>query len=193
MLDAPAALIFLPGASGDTSLWRAVADGLSQPGPRRFVEWLPDTDPAQLAREAIDGPVVVFAQSMGGVVAVRATLEKPELVRGMVLAVTSGGIDMGALGAAEWRADFAREYPGLAQWFVDEREDLSPRLPEIDVPVLLLWGDADPISPVAVGRRLAELLPRAKLVVIAGGTHDLARERAAEVLQYIERWWEECS
>lgn len=54
------------------------------------------------------------------------------------------------------------------------------------MPVLLLCGDADPISPVAVGRRLAELLPRAELVVIPGGTHDLVCDRAAEVAPHID-------
>ncbi len=78
-----------------------------------------------------------------------------------------------ALGAEDWRVEHRRRSPGVPSWFVDEREDLAKRLPEIEVPVLLLWGDADPISPVAVGRRLAELFPRAELVVVPGGTHDL--------------------
>ena len=53
--------------------------------------------------------------------------------------------------------------------------------------MLLLWGNADPISPVAVGRRLAELFPNGELVVVEGGTHDLVFERADEVVPYIER------
>jgi pimeloyl-ACP methyl ester carboxylesterase len=52
--------------------------------------------------------------------------------------------------------------------------------------VLLLWGDADPISPVAVGEKLASKLPHAELIVIAGGTHDLVRERADEIAPHIE-------
>jgi pimeloyl-ACP methyl ester carboxylesterase len=40
---------------------------------------------------------------------------------------------------------------------------------------------------VAVGRRLASLLPQAHLVVLPGGTHDLAMERAAEVAPLIDR------
>jgi pimeloyl-ACP methyl ester carboxylesterase len=64
---------------------------------------------------------------------------------------------------------------------------LTNRLGELPFPVLLLWGDADPISPVAVGQRLAELLPRAELVVIKNGTHDLVSERANEVIPHIEK------
>jgi len=118
---------------------------------------------------------------------VRAALERPGLVRHLVLSVTSGGVDMAALGAEDWRAEHRRRNPEAPSWFVDEREDLSHRLPEIAIPVLLLWGDADPISPVAVGRRLAELLPRAELVVIDGGTHDLVCDRAGDVAPHIEK------
>jgi pimeloyl-ACP methyl ester carboxylesterase len=70
---------------------------------------------------------------------------------------------------------------------MDDCTELSTRLHEITVPVLLIWGDSDPISPVAVGERLAELLPRSELVVLNGGTHDLAFERADEVAALIER------
>ena len=70
---------------------------------------------------------------------------------------------------------------------MDERRDLTGELGRIRAPVLLLWGDADPISPVAVGERLAELLPNAELVVTEGGTHDLVFERAHDVAPHIER------
>jgi len=39
---------------------------------------------------------------------------------------------------------------------------------------------------VAVGERLAELFPRAELVVIKNGTHDLVAECAHEVIPHIE-------
>jgi len=91
------------------------------------------------------------------------------------------------LGAQDWRPTFRERNPGLPSWFLDEREDLTERIREITIPVLLLWGDADPISPVAVGRRLAELFPRAELVVVEGGTHDLILERAEDVVPHIDR------
>jgi pimeloyl-ACP methyl ester carboxylesterase len=192
-------LMFLPGASGNTRFWRPVAERLAHPGPRRFVAWpgfggVP-ADPgvrgiadlvARVVGE-ITGPVALLAQSMGGVVAVRAALARPTLVRSLVLSVTSGGIDVSALGAEDWRPSFRAHHPGLPTWFVEERADLTERIREIAVPVLLLWGDADPISPLAVGRRLAELFPRAELVVVAGGTHDLVMERAPEVAPHIDR------
>lgn len=199
MTDASESLIFLPGASGNRELWKPVSAGLRHPGARRFMTWpgFGGTPPehgvrgiddlvARVTRE-ITGPVALLAQSMGGVVAVRAALEKPHLVRRLVLSVTSGGIDVASLGAADWRPSFVKNNPGLPSWFVDERHDLTARIREITIPVLLLWGDADPISPVAVGRRLAELFPKSRLVVFAGGTHDLVLERAGEVVHHVER------
>jgi pimeloyl-ACP methyl ester carboxylesterase len=191
--------VFLPGASGNTELWRPVAERLSSPGRRRILGWPgfgglpPDErvtgleDLVRLVTTEITGPVDLFAQSMGGVLALRAALEKPALVRHLVLSVTSGGLDLAALGGVDWRPAFRASNPALPGWFEKERTDLTARLHEIEAPVLLLWGDADPISPVAVGRRLAELLPDAELVVIQGGTHDLVLERAEEVLPHIER------
>jgi pimeloyl-ACP methyl ester carboxylesterase len=192
-------LIFLPGAAGNTALWKPVSDGLSHLGTRRFFSWpgfggaAPDRsvtglpDLVKRVVTEISEPVVLFAQSMGGVIALRAALARPEWVRALVLSVTSGGIDVQALGGVDWRPQFAKENPDTPRWFLDARDDLSPELQKVRVPVLLLWGDADPISPVAVGRRLAELLPRAELVVVPGGTHDLVSERVSEVLPHIER------
>lgn len=137
--------------------------------------------------DSISGPVDLLAQSMGGVIAIRAALQKPGLVKHLVLAATSGGLDVAALGGEDWRPMFLRENPTVPRWFADERRDLTDELAQLAVPVLLLWGNADPISPVSVGQRLAELLPHAELVVIDGGTHDLVCDRAGDVVPHIEK------
>jgi pimeloyl-ACP methyl ester carboxylesterase len=50
--------------------------------------------------------------------------------------------------------------------------DLRPSLPEIDVPVLLLYGDADKRAPAdTVGAALAAQIPGSRLVVIPGTGH----------------------
>ena len=192
-------LIFLPGASGNTQFWKPVSDGLNHPGKREFFAWpglggVPREanvngidDLVQRVAAAISEPVAILAQSMGGVIAIRAALQKPALVKHLVLSVTSGGLDVTALGAKDWRPAFRELNPDVPGWFLEAREDLSHRLGELACPVLLLWGDADPISPVAVGQRLAELLPRADLVVIKNGSHDLVAERAQDIIPYIER------
>lgn len=49
--------------------------------------------------------------------------------------------------------------------------DLRPLLAEVTPPCLLLHGENDPLMPLAAGRRLLQLLPTAKLEVVAGAAH----------------------
>lgn len=72
-----------------------------------------------------------------------------------------------------------------------EAERLVEEYPRIAVPTLLLWGREDPVVPLAVGRRLAELLPNATLHVLDGCGH-LPQEECPEaslepVLEFLER------
>lgn len=49
--------------------------------------------------------------------------------------------------------------------------DLRPVLPRIAVPTLLLYGDRDERSPLAVATELRDQIPSSKLVVIPGAGH----------------------
>jgi pimeloyl-ACP methyl ester carboxylesterase len=124
---------------------------------------------------------------MGGVIAARIALAQPTLVRRLVLCVTSGGVDMAGLGAADWRADYRNSFPNAAAWITSM--GASPGLPveRISAPTLLIWGDADPISPVAVGRHLEARILNAHLEVVAGGDHDLAATHPELVAALIAR------
>jgi pimeloyl-ACP methyl ester carboxylesterase len=194
----PRQLLFLPGAAGRVSLWRPVADLLRHPAEKIHIGWPgfgpTPADPSvngindlvRIVTAKLNEPTGLIAQSMGGVIALLAALEKPSLVTHLVLTVTSGGIDLSGLGVQDWRPSFRASNPGLPRWFTDYRVDLEPKLSAIQAPALLLWGDADPISPIAVGERLASVLPKAELHVFSGGTHDLANELAAEVAPIID-------
>jgi len=194
----PTRLIFLPGASGNADFWKPVADLLTHPGERLQYGYpgFGPTPPDQaingmddlVARVVveIDRPTALIAQSMGGVIAIRAALEKPDLVTHLILTVTSGGIDISDLGAQDWRASFHAANPSVPRWFADYAQDMTEQLPSIAIPVLLLWGDADPISPVAVGQRMAARLRRAELHLISGGNHDLASVHADVVAPLID-------
>jgi len=127
----------------------------------------------------------VVAQSMGGVVAVRLALRYPERLRRLVLVATSGGLDTGELGAADWRPPYRREYPRAAAWVTEEHVDHTDAIPDITAPTLLVWGARDPLSPVAVGHRLRERLPHAELHVIDDGTHSLAYDQPVTVAALI--------
>ena len=52
--------------------------------------------------------------------------------------------------------------------------DMRPELPLIDVPALIIHGDADASAPIALtGRRTAQLIPQARLIEYAGAGHGL--------------------
>ena len=195
----PSQTLFLPGASGNTQFWHPVAERLQYPTSKTHIGWpgfgaTPARadihgldDLARLVSAHLNRPTALVAQSMGGVVAVLAALQQPQHITHLVLAATSGGMDMASLGAQDWRADFVRNNPGLPDWFGAWGKDLSDQLRTLDIPTLLLWGDADPISPVAAGERLASLLPRAKLHVFAGGDHGFANSMATQIAPLIDR------
>ncbi len=51
------------------------------------------------------------------------------------------------------------------------RQDFTPRLSELDVPALVIWGDQDPAISRDHARALAEGLPQGTLEVVAGAGH----------------------
>jgi pimeloyl-ACP methyl ester carboxylesterase len=124
---------------------------------------------------------------MGGVVAIMVALARPERVRRLVLAATSAGLDITPFAPKDWRPEYAQEFPRAAAWIREERPDLSARLGSVTAPTLLLWSDADLISPLGVGQRLAQLLPRAALVVLPAAGHMFARDRAELAAPHVLR------
>ncbi|WP_232629754.1 alpha/beta fold hydrolase [Methylobacterium sp. Leaf118] len=187
---------FLPGAGASAHFWRPVADrtrldgvffawpGLGDEPAHQAVSGLDDL--VAMVTDRMGAPVDLVAQSMGGLVAIKAALKAPDRIRRLVLVATSGGVPAADLGGTDWRADYAAAFPRAARWILEAGEDLSEPIRSIRAPTLLIWGDRDPISPVSVGERLRALLPNATLHVVRGGDHDLARDRAAEVAGLIE-------
>ncbi|MET0294319.1 MAG: alpha/beta fold hydrolase, partial [Phenylobacterium sp.] len=191
-------LVFLPGAAGSASFWRPLGERLPAHWKKTYLSWpglgfeahAPQVrgmdDLVRLVESAVgDGPADLLAQSMGGVPALAFALGHPGRVRRLVLTATSGGVDAAARAAAlhDWRASYRRNYPLAADWIRLDRTDLTDRLAQVAAPTLLLFGDADPIAPPFVGKRLAELLPNATLHVLPGAGHDLAalRPEAADL------------
>lgn len=48
-------------------------------------------------------------------------------------------------------------------------EDLTPLLPHIQAPTLLIWGKQDDVTPLWMGKKMAQLIPNAHLIPIHGG------------------------
>jgi pimeloyl-ACP methyl ester carboxylesterase len=192
-------LLFLPGAGASTGFWRPVADRLDLGREMHFCSWPGlGNEPAEPNVRGLDDlvdlvlaqmhePVDLLAQSMGGLVAVKAAIAAPDRVRRLVLTGTSGGIPVEELGGADWRSAYRSEFPRAASWITEVSEDLSTSLGAIDAPTLLLWGDNDRISPVAVGERLCALLPNATLKLVPGGDHEFVRTHATVIAPMIAK------
>lgn len=64
-------------------------------------------------------------------------------------------------------------------------------LEQVDVPVLILHGTKDAMTPFALAEEMARRIPGAKLVGIEGGAHTLPAESpdliAAEIVRFLER------
>jgi len=195
----PTKLVFLPGALGRMDFWIPTAALIRHPAEKIHFGWPgfgptpPDPDVNGIddlvdkVIAALNVPSALIAQSMGGTIALRVALARPDLVTHLILAETSGGIDVTGLGAEDWRPFVRNDYPALPGWFLDYHEDLTDRLHRISIPTLLLWGDADPISPVKVGEKLAACLPHSELHVIEGADHDLGYTHAPQVAALIDR------
>ncbi|MCA9534146.1 MAG: alpha/beta hydrolase [Myxococcales bacterium] len=67
--------------------------------------------------------------------------------------------------------------------------DATPLLPRVDVPVLVVAGDRDVMTPRAAAARMAASIPGAELMVIPGATHYAAVEYPELVNLRLEKFW----
>ena len=80
-----------------------------------------------------------------------------------------------AAGAAVTFTDMARSVGGPAgaaqAKALSSRADNTTSLRELEMPVLVLWGEQDALVPMAVGRKLADTLPNAQFHHLPGCGH----------------------
>ena len=193
--------IFLPGASGNTEFWQPLMALLPEQYDKTIIAYpsfggYPEhvnvnsfLDLQHYVLDQVSQPSIIVAQSMGGIFAVQAALQKSEQVEALVLVATSGGIDLSSFNVANWREDYQQTFD-VPDWFVQPQVYLDDLLYKIECPVLLIWGDADPISPVAVGQYLHGKIILSELHVIQQGQHDLAQVQADQVAVLLEAFIE---
>jgi pimeloyl-ACP methyl ester carboxylesterase len=66
--------------------------------------------------------------------------------------------------------------------------DTTDLLPTIDVPTLLLWGEDDQRSPLAVAERFRSAIPRAELAVMPGAGHVSNMEQPQAFAAHVRRF-----
>lgn len=201
-LTASRAVTFVPGAAGAGAFWSPVVQCL----PANWEIDLPDLPGlgAVPARESIANyddlvayvkariarPTVLVAQSMGAYIALSVALRHPDAVTHLVLVAATGGVDVGAHGGVDWRADYPSAYPTAEPWARAAVPDLTERLHEIDVPVLLVWATRDVLSPIGVGRAIEARVRRGSLVTFDTDDHWVARQFADQFAAIIESFVE---
>lgn len=66
--------------------------------------------------------------------------------------------------------------------------DLTEELPGLTIPTLVIGGTADVIAPPSESRRLARLIPGARLELLDGGGHMLMLERVEELGRLVQEF-----
>jgi len=137
---------------------------------------------------SFDGPVHLVGNSMGGHVAIHLGALRPDLVRSLVLVSSSGipfqlkpGLHIENIVVPRGMMSFARVLTrdvfrsgptAITLAFARLlRDDARPLMRMLRMPVLLLWGDRDPLVPVHYAELIREQIPHAKLVVVPHAGH----------------------
>lgn len=193
-------LIFLPSASGSTTFWHPLIEKLPQQYRAKIIGYPGFGDTAEsldvksfkdltnYVLNQINEESIIVAQSMGGIFAVAAALQKPQLVKGLVLIATSGGINLEPFNVQDWREAYRQAFLKYPDWFITTNANYEEFLSDINIKTLLIWGDNDPVSPVQVGQYLNQKFENSTLYVVKGGDHQLAEKYADEVAVQIKNY-----
>jgi pimeloyl-ACP methyl ester carboxylesterase len=83
------------------------------------------------------------------------------------------------------RRAFFSTFRCLARWLPAQQKSLPAQLAKCKVPTTAVWGELDRMNVVESGRRLVELQPAARLVVVPGAGHNVHQENPGAVLRAI--------
>ena len=138
----------------------------------------------------------VIGHSMAGLIAGGLAADHPELVDRLVLvdaaflslARTAVRPVSGPAVTLRWTApsllpvliaDGLRSGPGRLTNAAIQlmRADWRAKLPRIEAPTLVIWGEHDRVCPLTIGHRIVDLVPDARLVVVEGAAHNPMWER----------------
>jgi pimeloyl-ACP methyl ester carboxylesterase len=179
-------LVLVHGAGGGPELWDDVvrrlrpreADAVALPGHRdpgpgresvaEYAAWLAD-------HIAPRGPAIVVGSSMGGAIGLTLALQRPELVRGLVLVGSAASMHVSARILAALQRD--EDYPETTRWLagMELAPGTDPRVVAKNashierVPRAVTLGDFSSCNAFDLEDRLGEIVVPALVVV---GVHD---------------------
>ncbi|MBW3634310.1 MAG: alpha/beta fold hydrolase, partial [Chloroflexi bacterium] len=245
--DAPETMVFLHGLGGSQSTWASVLGdfagshrvaAVDLPGHGASDKPSPDvTDysiPSLAAKvgEVLEKleltPAVLLGHSLGGATALQLALDRPKLVRGLVLVDSAGlgpeisgellnlvesdpsreesrrlmelyfqdrrfvlerGIDDMLAARMSPGADAAVKSIAASAFSRDgQRHVLVDRLGELEIPVLVVWGEVDRVIPASHAVAATAALPASWLEVMEGVGHVPQVEAAPAFSAIVNRW-----
>ncbi len=94
-------------------------------------------------------------------------------------------------GAAEAQVSYRKHMqlvksdPNLRQWF-----DISHRLPQVTIPMALVWGKDDQFAPLELGTRIKSLLPNLQeFHVVEGAGHQVQNDQPEKFNELITKFF----
>jgi len=86
--------------------------------------------------------------------------------------------------------DYARiQNPYLKETFkIVIKENLTPNLPFIKTPTLVIWGENDTETPLKEGEKIAKLILNAKLEIIKNASHHVFLDKPLEFIHEIKKF-----
>ncbi len=161
-----------------------------RPSPATFTEDV-DVALAWLREHGEDGPVALLGHSMGGSAVIRAAEQHEHQVQAVVAVAAVADPTLTAIGW--WPAAVNRVLIDrmARRTGVDPSQHFADRVvARLQVPVLLVHGEADRIVPVVHARALAAANPDAELVLLPEATHadvDGYAEAFPRVIDFLRR------
>lgn len=206
-------LVLIPGFASGRSLWQKQVGPLARhfrvisfdprgvaqsdkPEGTQTISLLAD-DVAELLRFLGIGSAHVVGVSFGGFVAQEFALRYPRMTEKLVLCCTSfGGPNhvvpepkiMSEIMQPRAAGDVSEEMYRV-QLRAAVNFNVEDRLADIQVPTLIVSGDADVIVPVQNSRNLASKIPNAELRLVSGGSHTFFMEQQADEFNQVVKEW----